>query len=48
MCEYSKSDGKCMLTKSQCPWMYYCYKDGYWKCQSAMPKDCKIIDKGES
>ena len=41
MCEYSMQNGKCSLTRKQCVWMYFCYKDGVWKALAAMPKDCK-------
>lgn len=42
MCEYiSLANGKCYITKEQCPYAYFCNKIQSYKILQSMPKNCK-------
>lgn len=44
MCEYVR-DNQCVVTKTVCPYMYYCDKIRAYKPSSSMPSDCKVKQK---
>ena len=45
MCKYADlNSGVCSINKSQCPFLYWCYKTKGWRENNAMPTHCKMID----
>lgn len=46
MCNYLNKN-ICLITNSNCPFVYYCNKIKNWKILSSMPKKCKIQEKIE-
>lgn len=41
MCEYINKNN-CGITKTACPYMYFCNKTMTWKESKSMPKECNI------
>lgn len=49
MCEYvDLQNGQCSLTKSQCPFMYYCPKRNAWRNTCYMTSNCNVKRKAEA
>ena len=48
MCNYvNLTNGQCQITKSTCPYVYFCNRLQTYKVLSSMPSDCKIKEKLE-
>ena len=44
MCEYVKGN-RCLISKENCPFVYWCDKIHAYKPSSSMPENCKIKEK---
>lgn len=41
MCNYLNTK-ECTITKTTCPYIYYCRQSDSWKPTKFMPKECKV------
>lgn len=46
MCKYLQTN-LCLLTKEQCPWVFFCNREQKWKPNRAMPSKCKVKENLE-
>lgn len=49
MCQYLeiKNKGYCKLLNNQCPYVYFCTKQGCYREQKNFPTKCKLIENAE-